>query len=263
MENHNLLYKGIFDSHAHYDDSQFDEDRKEIVSSLPGCGVCGVVDVGCDPDTSRAAVRLSEEYPYVYAAAGYHPHEAGSFSEEGWEQIKALLKFPKTVALGEIGLDYHYDFSPREKQIEVFEFQLSYARENHLPVIIHSREATQDTLTLLQKYPGLTGVIHCFSGSAETAKELLKMGFFIGFTGSVTFKNARKVVEACRAVPTDRLLLETDCPYMAPVPLRGKRCDSTMIAKTAEIAAALHDISPQELIDIARENTCRLFGISL
>jgi len=261
MENYNGLYTGIFDSHAHYDDDKFDEDREEIFASLKSCGVCGVVDVGCNPVSSTNAVALSRAYDFVYAAAGYHPHEAGEFTEKGWEQIKRLLELPKTVALGEIGLDYHYDFSPREVQREVFDLQLGYAEEQNVPVIIHSREATQDTLELLKKHPGVTGVVHCFSGSAETAKELVKMGYYIGFTGSVTFKNARKVAEACAAVPLDRLLLETDCPYMAPVPFRGKRCDSTMIAKTAEKAAELHDISPQEIIDIARENTIRLFRL--
>ena len=255
------LYTGIFDSHAHYDSERFDEDREQVLKALPENGVCAVIDVGCDLPSSRAAVALSETVPHFYAAVGYHPHEADSFTEEGMEEILSLLRRPRTVALGEIGLDYHYDFSPREKQKEVFDLQLRLAKELDVPVIIHSREATQDTLELLSRYPGLQGVIHCFGGSAETAREMLKMGFYIGFTGVITFSNARKVLEACAAVPADRLLLETDCPYMAPVPFRGKRCWSPMIAETARQAAQLHDMDPQTLIDQARENTCRLFRI--
>lgn len=261
METISPLYTGIFDSHAHYDAEKFDSDREEILQSLPGLGVCNVVDVGCDLDSSRAAAALSERVSYFYAAVGYHPHEADSYTEEGMAEILKLLERPKTVALGEIGLDYHYDFSPREKQREVFARQMALAKERDVPVIIHSREATQDTLDILSRYPGVRGVVHCFSGSAETAKTLVKMGYYIGFTGVITFGNARKIVEACAAVPVDRLLLETDCPYMAPVPFRGKRCWSPMIEKTAERVAELHNLEPQALIDRARENTYRLFGV--
>jgi len=255
------LYTGIFDSHAHYDNERFKKDREEVIKALPEMGVCGVIDVGCDLPSSRAAVALSERVPYFYAAVGYHPHDADSFTQEGMEELLTLLEKPKTLAIGEIGLDYHYDNSPREKQREVFHRQLQLARERSVPVIIHSREAAQDTLEILAQYPGLEGVIHCFSGSAETATAFVKMGWHIGFTGAVTFENARKIVEACAAVPPERLLLETDCPYMTPVPFRGTRCWSPMIQKTAERVAALHGMDPQALIDLARENTCRLFRI--
>lgn len=254
-------YTGIFDSHAHYDSAQFDGDRDEVLAALAENGICGVIDVGCDLDSSLAAAELAENVPGFYAAVGYHPHEADSYTEEGMAQIAALTGKPRVVAIGEIGLDYHYDFSPREKQREVFEIQLQLAKELDLPVIIHSREATQDTLDILARYPGLQGVVHCFSGSAETAQILLKMGYHIGFTGVITYSNARKILEACAAVPADRLLFETDCPYMAPVPFRGKRCWSPMIQMTAEKAAEIHQMDPQELIDRARENTIQLFRL--
>ncbi|MBQ4050847.1 MAG: TatD family hydrolase [Oscillospiraceae bacterium] len=255
------VYTGIFDSHAHYDSAQFDGDRDKVLAALSENGICGVIDVGCDLESSLKAAELARTIPGFYASVGYHPHEADSYTEEDMAKIIELTKDPRVVAIGEIGLDYHYDFSPREKQKEVFEIQLKLAKELDLPVIIHSREATQDTLETLAKFPGLRGVVHCFSGSAETANELLKMGFYIGFTGVITFPNARKILEACEAVPADRLLLETDCPYMAPVPYRGKRCWSPLIRFTAEKAAELHNMEPQQLIDRARENTLRLFEI--
>lgn len=254
-------YTGIFDSHAHYDSAQFDGDRDEVLAALAENGICGVIDIGCDLESSYAAAKLAETVPGFYAAVGYHPHEADTFTEEGLAQIAELTGNPRVVAIGEIGLDYHYDFSPREKQKEVFRRQLALAKELDLPVVIHSREATQDTLEILSEFPGLQGVVHCFSGSAETAEILLKMGFHIGFTGVITFPNARKILEACAAVPADRLLLETDCPYMAPVPYRGKRCWSPLISFTAEKAAEIHGMDPQELIDRARENTIRLFRL--
>lgn len=261
MENLAPLYSGIFDSHAHYDSERFDQDREELLKALPTMGVCGVIDVGCDLPSSRAAAALAQRIPYFYAAAGYHPNDAASFTEEGLAELRTLFEQPKVLAVGEIGLDYHYDFSHRQWQREVFHRQMQLAKELDLPVIVHSREATQDTLEVLAQYPGVQGVVHCFSGSAETAGELVKMGWHIGFTGVVTFDNARRVVEACAVVPPERLLLETDCPYMAPVPFRGKRCWSPMIQKTAERVAELHGMEAQTLIDIARENTLRLFRI--
>lgn len=262
METIPFLYTGIFDSHAHYDSERFDGDRDEVLAALPENGICGVIDVGCDLPSSLAAVKLSESVPNFYAAVGYHPHEADAYNEEDMAKIIELLKKPRTVAIGEIGLDYHYDFSPREKQREVFELQMKLAKELDVPVIIHSREATQDTLEILAKYPGVQGVVHCFSGSAETAEILLKIGWHIGFTGVITFSNARKILDACAVVPPERLLLETDCPYMSPVPYRGKRCWSPMIQMTAEKAAEIHGMDPQELIDRARENTIRLFRLN-
>ncbi len=255
------MYKGIFDSHAHYDDERFNEDRDTFIPSLKENGVENVITIGCDIKTSRNAFNLAQKYDFFYAGIGYHPHEASAFNDKDFAEIKNMLKDPKVVALGEIGLDYHYDFSPRDIQKKVFEIQMAYAEENNIPVIIHSREATRDTLEILSKY-NCQGVVHCFSGSDETAKILIKMGYYIGFTGVITFNNARKTVDACKAVPLDRLLLETDCPYMAPVPFRGKRCDSTMIEKTAEKIAEIKGISPKELIDIANKNTKTLFNLN-
>lgn len=254
------MYSGIFDSHAHYDDERFDPDREEVIAALQDNGVVNVIDIGCDLQTSRKAVELADRHSFFYAAVGYHPHEAENFNEEDFSEITDMLRHPKVVALGEIGLDYHYDLSPREVQMEVFDLQLAAAEKLDVPIIIHTREATQDTLNLLEKH-NCRGVVHCYSGSAETAKILVKMGYYIGFTGVITFPNARKIVEACDVVPPDRILLETDCPYMAPVPFRGKRCWSPMIEKTAERVAEIKGMEPQALIDIARDNTKRLFGI--
>ncbi|MEG2596792.1 MAG: TatD family hydrolase [Oscillospiraceae bacterium] len=255
------MYQGIFDSHAHYDDERFDCDRTELLASLPKNGVVGVIDVGCDIQTSRKAIALTAQSNFFYAAVGYHPQQAADFSETGFAEITEMLSHEKVVALGEIGLDYHYDFSPKETQIEVFDRQLQLAQNLDIPVIIHTREATEDTLRLLSKYQ-LRGVVHCYTGSAETAKMLLKMGYHIGFTGVITFQNARRVVEACNMVPLDRILLETDCPYMSPVPYRGQRNWSPMIEKTAERIAEIKEITPQKLIDIARENTKNLFSLN-
>ncbi len=255
------LYTGIFDSHAHYNDERFDADREALLASLPSQGVCGVVNAGTNAESSRQSAALAREHEIFYAAAGYHPEQAAEYTDEGMAEIFALLKEPKTVAIGEIGLDYYWPEPSREIQQEVFRLQLDAARQLDLPVIIHSREATEDTIRILREFPGVRGVLHCFSGSAESAKIYLEMGFYLGFTGVLTFKNNRRSVEACKVVPLDRLLLETDCPYMAPVPYRGKRCWSPMIARTAERMAEIKDVSPQEMIDIARENTKRLFGL--
>lgn len=253
-------YGGIFDSHAHYDDEAFDTDREELLYQIHQNGVCAVLNAGCNLSSSREGIALSEKYSFVYSSIGIHPHDAQSVTSQTMEELYALAKSPKVVAVGEIGLDYHYDLSPREQQRTVFEQQLKLAKELSLPVIIHAREATEETLSLLKKYRP-QGVVHCFSGSAETAKEIVKLGMYLGFTGLITFKNTKHALEAIQAVPADRLLLETDCPYMAPVPHRGKRCDSTMIAYTAEKMAELKGLAPQEMIDLARKNTCRLFGI--
>lgn len=252
---------GIFDSHAHYDDDAFAEDRAEVLGSLPEKGVCGVVNVGCDVASSKVCISLAEQYSFVYAAVGIHPQAAGEATDADFSAIEALTQQKKVVAVGEIGLDYYYDTCPKEIQQEVFARQLALANKLDLPVIIHSREATADTLALLRKYRP-KGVMHCFSSSAETAKEVVALGLYLGFTGVVTFKNVRKQLEALQGIPADRILLETDCPYMAPVPHRGKRCTSDMIALTAEAVAQVKGVSPQEMIDIARENTLRLFRIS-
>ena len=237
-----MEYRGIFDTHAHYDDERFDEDRSTVLGSLAEHGV-------------------SQKYGFLYSAVGVHPHSAESDGTDNWlEKVESFAKQSKVVAIGEIGLDYHYDFSSREKQIEVFSAQLELANDLELPVIIHDREAHADTLELVQKYRP-KGIIHCYSGSAEMAREFIKLGMYIGFTGSVTFKNANKLLLAAAEVPEDRILLETDCPYMAPVPYRGTRCDSTLIPATAERLAEIRGTDAQTLIDRACENGCRVYGI--
>ena len=255
------MLKRIFDSHSHYNDEVFDEDLAQVVNHLRQNGVCGAVNVGYNVDATKKAKELCRRYPgFFWYSAGIHPYDAADAVEGDIERIRALAKEEGCVAIGEIGLDYYRDVCPKSRQKEYFEAQLSLAEELSLPVIIHTRDATQDTLEILSRHAA-RGVVHCFSGSAETAKELVAMGWYIGFTGVVTFKNAKKPLEAAREVPLDRLLLETDCPYMAPVPYRGKRCTSDMIALTAEKIAGEKGISPQELIDLARKNTCRLFKI--
>lgn len=256
-----MEYTGIFDTHAHYDDERFDEDRDTVLGGLSEHGVSLVVDPACDLKSCKATLELSSKYKFIYSAVGVHPHSAESDGNEGYlDKVNEFAKNKKVVAIGEIGLDYHYDFSPREKQIDVFSQQLALANDLNLPVIIHDREAHADTLELVQKYRP-KGIIHCYSGSAEMAREFLKLGMYIGFTGSVTFKNANKLLLAAMEVPEDRILLETDCPYMAPVPYRGQRCDSTLIPATAERLAELRGTDAQTLIDRARENGMRVYGI--
>lgn len=255
-----MMYSGIFDTHAHYDDEKFNDDRAEVLSSLKDGGVCGVIDCGCDLSSSLKAIELSEKYDFVYAAVGIHPHEAAEAEANDLDEIIKLFAKEKVVAVGEIGLDYHYDFSPREVQLEFFERQIILSKELDLPIIVHDREAHEDTMNLLKKYRP-KGVVHCFSGSAEMAKEVLKLGMYIGLGGAVTFKNARKPLEVAVIIPDDRLLLETDCPYMAPVPLRGSRCDSTMIAYTAQKLAEVRGCEVQSLIDRCRANAKELFKL--
>lgn len=255
-----MMYSGIFDTHAHYDDEKFNDDRTQVLSSLKDGGVCGVIDCGCDLSSSLKAIELSEKYDFVYAAVGIHPHEAAEAETNDFDEIAKLFSLEKVVAVGEIGLDYHYDFSPRGVQLEFFERQIILSKELDLPIIVHDREAHEDTMNLLKKYRP-KGVVHCFSGSAEMAKEVLKLGMYIGLGGAVTFKNARKPLEVAAVIPDDRLLLETDCPYMAPVPLRGSRCDSTMIAYTAQKLAEVRGCEVQSLIDKCRANAKELFKL--
>ena len=255
-----MSYTGIFDSHAHYDDPRFDPDRDEILRLLAEQGVAAVTNIGCDRPTSVASMELSKRYPFIYATVGFHPHEARHYERSDALLMEQWCGEEKCVAVGEIGLDYHYDHSPRDVQRRVFEAQLQLARELHMPVVIHSREATEDTLELLRKYRP-QGVVHCFSGSAETAGEILKLGMYIGYTGVITFPNARRVLSAVAETPLDRILLETDCPYMAPAPHRGTRCDSGMLGYVAEKIGEIKGIGAQELIDRAAENTRQLYRI--
>ncbi len=252
---------GIFDSHAHYDDEAFSPDRPGTIERLRQNGVCGVVNIGCDLESSRFAAELAQSYDWFYASAGIHPGNAEQCGADSLGELEAILSLPKMVAVGEIGLDYHYRKDNKAEQKDTFRRQMELAQALGLPVIIHSREATADTLEILRDFPA-KGVVHCYSGSAETAKELVGMGYYIGFTGVVTFSNAQKARKAVLEVPMNRLLLETDAPYMAPVPHRGKTCTSDMIRYTAAAVAELKGISVQEVVDRARENTCRLFGIA-
>ncbi|MEF2769213.1 MAG: TatD family hydrolase [Acutalibacteraceae bacterium] len=259
------MIDNIFDSHAHYDDEQFDGDRDELLQSLPSKGVCAVINCASDLKSSATSAELSEKYPFFWCACGVHPHEAEKELKttdinEIEKRIVNFTEKKKCVAIGEIGLDYHYDFSPRELQKEIFELQLKLSKELDLPVIVHDREAHEDTMTLLKKYRP-KGVVHCFSGSVEMAREVLKLGMYIGLGGAVTFKNAKKPVAVAAATDIDRILLETDCPYMAPVPFRGTRCSSDMIAYSAQTIASVKNMDVQTLVDAATENTKRLFGI--
>ena len=251
----------IFDSHAHYDDEAFDADRTELLAALPQKGVGGVINCGASLESSRTAVTLASAYPYVYAAVGIHPEEVKSAPEDYLEQLRNLASQPKVAAVGEIGLDYHWEENaPPEIQTQFFENQLLLAKELSLPVIIHDREAHGDTMALLQKHRP-QGVLHCFSGSVETARQAVKLGLYLGFGGSVTFKNARHPVEVAKEIPLDRLLLETDAPYMAPVPCRGKRNDSSLICHVAEKIAQIRGITAEQVLNAAYENTRRLFSL--
>ena len=255
------MLTNIFDSHAHYTDKRFDADRDAALASLPGRGVAAVLCCGSDLPDSRAALALAREYAFAWAACGIHPHEASTASEAAYGELAALLQDERCVALGEIGLDYHYDFSPREQQKACFERQLRIARELDMPVVIHDREAHEDTLRLLRAYRP-KGVLHCYSGGMEVARELLDMGLYIGLGGAVTFKNARRPLEVAAGIPLDRLLLETDAPYMTPEPHRGQRCESWHIAFTTEKIAQARGMEPQALIDAANENARRCFGLA-
>lgn len=256
------MFNNIFDSHAHYDSEAFNDDRKELVSALPERGVCGIINCASDMGSSLTSLQLADEFDYVYAACGVHPHEADKCKNGYLDVLKKLCMEEKCVAVGEIGLDYHYDFSPRDIQQRVFEEQILLAKELDLPIIVHDREAHEDTLILLKKY-NPKGVVHCFSGSAEMAKEILKLGMYIGLGGAVTFKNARKPREVAEVVPEDKLLIETDCPYMTPVPFRGQRCDSSFIPYTAEVIAEVRGTSAQNILDITRINANKLFSLNL
>ena len=251
----------IFDTHAHYDSASFDADRQEILQNLPSKGVRLVVDPGCDGPSNAAVLALSSEYSYIYAAVGWHPEEWESWNEGSLAEIEEMAKQPKVVAIGEIGLDYYWDKEHKELQKEMLHSQLKLAMKLNLPVIIHDRDAHEDCLNAVSCYPGIRGVFHCFSGSAEMAKILLKDGWYLGFDGPVTYKNNKKAAEVLAVTPLERILLETDSPYMTPVPHRGKRNDSAMIPYIAEKIAELKGLSTEEVLSAAMENGKRLFGI--
>ena len=250
----------IFDSHAHYDSDAFEADRKELLSALPSQGVCGIINCGSDMASSISSLELADEFDFVYAACGIHPHEAVSCQQGYLPVLKKLCMEEKCVAVGEIGLDYHYDFSPRDKQKQVFEQQILLAKELDLPVIVHDREAHEDTLELLKRYKP-KGVVHCFSGSPEMAAELIKIGMYIGISGVITFKNAKKLPDVVKMLPMDKLLLETDAPYLAPVPYRGKTNNSSMIYLSAEKIGEIKNIDTISVLKQSIENTKTLFRL--
>ena len=252
----------LFDTHAHYDAHQFDDDRHEVLAALPERGVSLVVNPGCDIPSSRAAVALAEQYPFLYAAVGYHPEECAPYEAAHLDILRELAKHPKVVAIGEIGLDYYWEENPpKELQQQVFRAQMQLAQELDLPVIVHDREAHADSLAIVKEFPKVRGVFHCYSGSVELAKELAKLGWMISFTGVLTYKNARKAVEVAEAIPLERLMIETDSPYMAPVPHRGKRNDSGYVLHICEKLAEIKGISTEECARITLENGRRFFRI--
>ena len=250
-----------FDSHAHLDDRRFDEDRAEIFADLKNHGVGLIMNVGCDLPSSERSVALAEQYDFVYAAVGSHPDDADHVDGRLLDRYRALAAHPKVRAIGEIGLDYHYEYVPQAQQIIAFEEQLELAEALKLPVIVHEREAHGDAMDIIARHPGARGVFHCFSGSAEMALWLAERGWYIGFTGVVTFKNARRALEAVQALPMERILIETDCPYMAPEPHRGHRNDSRYVPLVAAKIAQLKGLSPEEAGRITTENAKRLFFI--
>ena len=252
----------LIDTHAHYDDAAFDTDRAELLAALQRENVGLVIDPAVTIETSRAILRLAEEYPFLYAAVGIHPENCHDYRPEDMETLRALARHPKCVAIGEIGLDYHFEENPpRELQMQCFRAQLKLAEELDKPVIIHDRDAHADCFAAVAEFPRVRGVFHCYSGSAEMARELLKRGWYLGFDGPLTYKNARKTVEAAEACPLERLLIETDSPYMSPVPKRGQRNDSRNLVHILAKLAEVKGVSVEEMARITEENARRLFGI--
>ena len=252
----------LFDTHAHMDDHAFDEDRAALLADLPNQGIRLLMNPGCSLASSYNTDKLSREYDYIYAAVGSHPDVADEVNEEVLEEYRKLCKLnPRIKAIGEIGLDYHYEDIPRQIQLKAFRMQMALARELGLPVIVHERDAHEDGMKVVDEFPNVTGVFHCYSGSAEMAKELIKRGWYIGFTGVLTFKNARKAIEVASAIPLDRIVLETDCPYMSPEPFRGKRNDPGKLYRMAEKLAEVRGLSVEEIHDVTTENGKRLYRI--
>ncbi len=252
----------IFDTHAHYDDEQFDPDRDELLNSMAAAGVGTIVDVSSTCDSWEQVLALARKYPFIYAAVGVIPDEVGKLNETEFARMEGLLDRDKVVAVGEIGLDYHWDVSPHEVQKKWFIRQLDMARAHGLPVVIHSRDAAADTMEILQQYAGdPPAIIHCYSYSMEMAREYVKMGDYIGVGGVVTFKNARKLKETVAEIPLTSIVLETDCPYMAPEPFRGKRNNSTYIRYIAEEVAKIKEISYEEVVAQTEENARKFYKV--
>jgi len=252
----------LFDTHAHMDDLAFEEDRSALLRDLPNQQIALLMNPGCSLESSYNAVKLANTYDYIYAAVGSHPDAADEVNEDVLEQYRKLCtENEKVKAIGEIGLDYHYEDIPRELQKKAFRAQMALAQELELPAIVHERDAHEDGMAIVKEFPGVTGVFHCYSGSAEMARQLVELGWYIGFTGVLTFKNARKAVEVAASIPLDRIVLETDCPYMAPEPFRGKRNDPGKLYRMAERLAEIRGVSVEEIHRITVENGKRLYRI--
>lgn len=252
----------LFDTHAHMDDHAFDADRDELLRDLPNHEIALLMNPGCSLASSRSADALSRRYDYIYAAVGSHPDAADEVNDTVLEEYRTLCKQnPKIRAIGEIGLDYHYEDIPRQIQLRAFRAQMALAQELALPVIVHEREAHEDGMAIVKEFPNVKGVFHCYSGSSEMARQLVDMGWYIGFTGVLTFKNARKAVETAQSIPLERIVLETDCPYMSPEPFRGKRNDPSKLFRMAQELARLRGMSEQEIQAVTYENGKRLYRI--
>ena len=251
----------LFDTHAHLNDPAFDKDREEVMAGLAEKGIGFVMNAGCSLESSRDILKMAERYPWLYASVGSHPDSANEVNEEVIEEYRKLCCHEKVKAIGEIGLDYYYEDIPRDIQKNAFRMQMALAQETGLPVIIHEREAHDDGMRIVKEFPKVKGVFHCYSGSAEMARQLVNMGWYIGFTGVLTFKNARKAVETAASIPLDRIVIETDCPFTAPEPYRGKRNDPGYLPRMAEKLAEIRNISFEEVETITTENAKRLYRI--
>ena len=251
----------IFETHAHLNDPAFDEDRESLILGLPQKGIEAVMNVGCCLESSGDCIALAEKYPFVYASVGSHPDSADEVNEAVIEKYRRMAGHPKVLAIGEIGLDYYYETIPREIQQKAFRMQMELAKELDMPVIVHERNAHDDGMRIVKEFSGVTGVFHCYSGSAEMARQLVNMGWYIGFTGVLTFKNARKAIEVASSIPLDRIVLETDCPYMSPEPFRGKRNDPGYLYRMAERLAQIRGISVEEVHAVTTENAKRLYRL--
>ncbi|MDD6170229.1 MAG: TatD family hydrolase [Lachnospiraceae bacterium] len=257
------MHNKIFETHAHYEDVKFDSDREALLASLPKQNIEYVINVGSNLETTKRSIELAKQYDYIFAAVGVHPSDVEELDESSYDVLEKAAKFEKTVAIGEIGLDYYWDkeLGVQEKQREWFKRQMLLAKEHNLPVIIHSRDAAEDTMRVMKevKAEEIPGVIHCYSYSVEMAKEFIKMGYYIGIGGVVTFKNAKKLKEVAAEIPLERILLETDCPYMAPEPHRGERNSSLYIPYVVEKLAEIRNISKEEIISTTNQNARKLF----
>jgi TatD DNase family protein len=252
----------LFDTHAHMDDRAYDTDREALLAALPEQGIGLLMNPGCSLESSRNAAALAETYSYIYAAVGSHPDAADEVNDQVLEEYRRLCKLNhKIKAIGEIGLDYHYEDIPRQLQQKAFVAQMELAQELNLPVIVHERDAHEDGMAIIRQFPRVRGVFHCYSGSAEMARQLTDLGWYIGFTGVLTFKNARRAIEAAQAIPLERIVIETDCPYMSPEPFRGRRNDPSRVCYMADKLAEIRGITPEEARRITFENGKRLYGI--